>query len=114
MDPTPTENPPLPFGKDFILDEERVEDTGSETSALVSTLEITFKDHKCVVNHLEDGMVEYLKEIELPECNQEALVALVDVLEKYTDEDDEWLKLWVKNLIAAAFRAYKDVNHICQ
>jgi len=52
-------------------------------------------------------------EIELPECNQEALVALVGILEKYTAEDDERLKLWVKNLIAAAFKAYKDANQVC-
>ena len=36
--PTLTENPALPFGKDFVLDEEKVEDTGSEASALVATL----------------------------------------------------------------------------
>ena len=112
--PTPTENPVLPFGKDFVLDEEKVEDTGSEASALVATLKITFKDHKRTKNHMADGMVEYLKQIELPECNREALVALVDILEKYTTEDDEWLKLWVKNLKAAAFKVYQDAKQVCQ
>ncbi len=104
----------LPFGKDFVLDEEKVEDTGSEASALVAMLKITFKDHKCTENHMADGMVEYLKQIELPECNREALVALVDILEKYTTEDDEWLKLWVKNLKAAAFKVYQDAKQVCQ
>src|SRR5258708_29756885 len=91
--PTPTENPALPFGKDFVLDEEKVEDTGSEASALVATLEITFKDHKYTENHMADGMVEYLKQIELPQCNTEALLPLVDILEKYTTEENECLKL---------------------
>ena len=33
-------------------------------------------------------MVEYLKQIELLECNREALLALVDIIEKYTTEDE--------------------------
>ncbi len=74
----------LPFSIDYELDPEKVEYfEGSESDALNQVLEVCFSDCTRYNVTLENGKTEYYNDINLPDHNPAALVALVGIMEKY-------------------------------